>query len=138
MGCQCDWFVFWNVVAHHSCNQRIVVIGVGFELATVSDDKRELVRNVVQVCQVFNASDGCFGQRHFVNAVTGDDFARCKMKKLMAACRATGGVQMSAVKSAGCNSVGWIGLVVGLNEAAKRMLEVDVAVQRKARDDCTW
>ena len=94
---------------------------------------------VCQECSlVFNLLDGCFGERNFTNGVTCDDLVGDKMKKLMSACRATDGIQTSAVKGARSNSVGWIVFLVGLDKAAKRMLEIDVAVQRKSRDDCAW
>ena len=73
-----------------------------------------------------------------MNGVASDDFACQKRKKLVSAGRAADGIQMNAVKGACSNSVGWIVFLVGLNKAAKRMLEINVVVQRKSRDDCTW
>ena len=54
--------------------------------------KESFVGNFVLVFQSFNALDGCFDEGDFMSGATGDDFVGCKMKKLMAACRATDGV----------------------------------------------
>ena len=55
----------------------------------------------------------------------------------MTAGRPSDGVQVDAVKGAGSRGVGWFGLIIGLNAGAKRMLTIEIAVQRKAGDDCT-
>ena len=70
-----------------------------------------------------------------MNSVTCDDLVGQKMEKLMPACRAASGIQMDAVKGASRWSVGGIGFVVGLNTASKRMLTVDVVIQREMCDD---
>ena len=64
-----------------------------------------------------------------------DDTVGWKMKQFMSAGGASNGVQVDAVKGASRRGVAGVRFVVGLNTAAKRMLTIDVAVQRKMCDD---
>ena len=55
----------------------------------------------------------------------------------MAAGEASVGVQVNAIKGAGCWGVGRIRFVVGLNTGSKGMLTIGVVVKGKMCDDCT-
>ena len=75
------------------------------------------------------------GERDFSDSVACDVFVGGKMKQFVSAGGAANRIQVDAVKGASRRSVGGVWFVVGLNVAAKRMLTIEVAVQRKMSDD---
>ena len=66
-----------------------------------------------------------------------DDMVGWQMQQCVSAGGASNGIQVDAVECVDCHGVGGIWFIVGLNVAAKRMLEICVAVQREVCDDGT-
>ena len=101
----------------------------------MSDDKRQLVVNAVSLGQGFNLLDGCCCQRNFMNDGACDDAVGGKMEQFVSTGGAANRIQADAVQGVCHLSVGGMWFVVGLNTAAKGMLTIDVAIQRKMCDD---
>ena len=64
-----------------------------------------------------------------------DDMVGGKMEQFISAGRASNGIQADAVWGASRRSVAGMWFVIGLNMAAKGVLVIDVAVQKKMCDD---
>ena len=103
-----------------------------------ADEKLKLGGHFIMFCKGLYSLNHNGRNRNFSNSAVGDDSIGSKVKQFKSSSWAIIRIQKNAIKGVCCRTVGWLGLMISLDIASKRVGAGVVVVNGFVGDDCLW